>query len=115
MTIIESNKLIAKFMGMTGTDEFIRQNYHYERDWNLLMLVIEKISKEPLIGAESHHDVCYPVTFNMPHTDGTVMVRLAGFGLHHGTTLIEAAYAAVVEFVEFHQQHHYAQSLQNKP
>lgn len=34
---------IARFMGMEGSDEFIRQNYQYHKRWEMLMPVVEKI------------------------------------------------------------------------
>lgn len=72
----------------------------YHSSWEDLMPVIVKISKEPLIDAREYSDTCYPRTFGMPHSDGTFMFRFNAFTLHYGSTWIEAAYAAVVEFIE---------------
>jgi len=127
MTIEESNKLIAEFMGwkfidngdgyvdtsLNGKGRFTEKTtlipnfciaLKYHSSWNRLMPVIEKISKEPLIGAETAQDVCYPVTFGMPHTDGTKMFRFAGCALSHLETLIEAAYSAVIDFIQYHNE-----------
>lgn len=43
VTVEQMNEAIARFMGMQGTSEFIRQNYHYHKDWNLLMDVVIRI------------------------------------------------------------------------
>ncbi len=45
-TIEQMNETIARFMGMEGSAEFIKQNYRYERRWETLMPVVEKIEKE---------------------------------------------------------------------
>lgn len=94
MTVAEGNRLIAAYMG-----HFAPMYYH--SDWNKLIPVIVKISHMPLIGATEPRDVCYPVTFNMPDDNGKPMFRFCGFSLHHGNTLIEAAYSAVLEVIQF--------------
>jgi len=104
----ENDRLIARFMGMKGTDIFLSQNYLYHSDWSRLMPVVERIASIPIIGAVDNQDVCYPRTFGMPHTDGKIMVRFNGFSLHYGDTLLEAIYEAVVEAVEI-------LNTQNKP
>lgn len=114
MTVLDANRMIAKFMGLTpvaaGTvslgnimaphisEEFLK----YEISWDWLMPVIEKISKIPLIhdGVPEYHDTSYPLTFNMPDEEGNVMVRFKGSFLNTAPTLIEAAYNAVIEFIE---------------
>lgn len=125
MTTTESNRLIAEFMGgLYGVSakgheciDFFNgvvlrsrvriEHLRYHSSWDWLMRVIEKISKERLIGAQDHDDVCYPRTFGMPHTDGTFMFRFNAFTLHYGKTWIEAAYAAVIEFIEhYNSQSH---------
>lgn len=78
--------------------------YHLAWDW--LMPVIEKISKTRLLNALGNEstdpqDVCYPRTFGMPSEDGTrVMFRFNGYVSHEAETLIEAAYLAVVDFID---------------
>lgn len=112
----KNNGVIAEFMGAVWKqDDYGDWGYYcgnfphynhmqpkgalqYHSHWEWLMPVIEKISKIPCADLE---DTCYPITFNMPRDDGKVMFRFKGFSLHAGTTLIEAAYNAVVEFVEF--------------
>jgi hypothetical protein len=124
----ENNRLIAEFMGWEFrqvTDHTVEAWYEgscfwldsnayleksllkgfcYHEKWDKLMPVVERISRIPLIGAEDNQDVCYPRTFGMPHTDGKIMVRLNGFSLHYGETLLEVTYAAVVEVIGFLNQ-----------
>jgi hypothetical protein len=115
MEVLEANKLIAGFMGYCFDEEMkvfrvigslkrVWADLNYHKDWKLLMPVVDKISRTPLIGAEDHKDVCYPITFNMPTEDGKVMVRFCGFQLHTADTLIEATYAAVVDFIQFENE-----------
>lgn len=98
-----------------AVDRFVKGGrvvFHYELkyhiDWNLLMEVIEKISKIKLLntdgtGCTDVQDVCYPRTFGMPTEDGKrVMFRFNGFSLHTADTLIEAAHAAMYEVAEWH-------------
>lgn len=109
-TIEQKDITIARFMGMEGSDDFIRQNYQYHRRWELLMPVVEKISKIKLLNWDNTpctdpQEVCYPRTFGMPTEDGKrVMVRFNGFSCHEADTLIGAAHAAVYEVAEFHNQ-----------
>lgn len=99
----ETNKLIAKFMGETEQtypllSHLNERNYH--TDWNELMPVIEKISRIEYDRSEDGIDTAYPRTFGMLNMDGRPMVRINRYGLHEADTLIEATYAAVVEFIE---------------
>lgn len=41
-TIAEMNIIIARFMVMEGSDNFISLNYMYEQSWDLLMPVVKK-------------------------------------------------------------------------
>lgn len=36
-TTAQMNIVIARFMGLEGTDEFFRQNYQYHKSWDMLM------------------------------------------------------------------------------
>lgn len=116
-TIEQMDLTIARFMGMEGSDDFIRQNYAYHKNWQILMPVIEKISKIPLLNWDNTtctdpQDGCWPRTFGMPSEDGkNVMVRFNGFSLHTAPTLIEAAHMAVYEVAEYHNKQ---QSNDNK-
>ena len=110
----EQKKLIFDFMGGIHSknkdiDRWEMELLKYDTDWNQLMPVIEKISKMPLLNTdgtpcEFYSDTCYPVTFNMPSEDGNVMFRFKGFSLHVADKLIDAAYNAVIEVVEYHNQ-----------
>lgn len=114
----QGNFLIAKFMGFTypnGKDAvwYCYQDSHkYHKDWNLLMPVIEKISKIPLQNLDGTPctdtiDTCYPITFNMPTTDGSeVMFRFKGFSVHTETTLIKVAWEACIEVIQFINTQH---------
>lgn len=107
MSIEEKNRIIFDFMGCIHSkdadmDAWEMSTLRYHESWDWLMPVIEKISQEPLIGAETAQDVCYPVTFGMPHTDGTKMFRFAGFPVFNYETLIGAAYSAVIYFIKYH-------------
>lgn len=42
-TIEQMDITIARFMGMEGSDDFIRQNYQYHKSWDLLMPVVHKV------------------------------------------------------------------------
>ncbi len=120
IAIGKGNKLICRYVGFkesktnvfevpncwpdgpkTGYTECTVWNVGFDRDWNMLMPVVEKISKMPLIGADSLQDTCYPRTFGMlnPET-GHPMVRFNACFLHEAPTIIEATWLAVVDFAE---------------
>jgi len=46
----------------------------------------------------------YPRTFGMKDEDGNYMFRFNGFRMFAGKTIIECAYIAAVDFVEFHNK-----------
>jgi len=84
----------------TGYTEFSIWAVGFDKDWNMLMPVVEIISKVPLIGATDLQDTCYPRTFGMLNLEtGNLMVRFNGMFLNEAPTLIEATWLAVVEFV----------------
>jgi len=84
----------------TGYTEFTIWSVGFDRDWNMLMPVVERISRVPLIGADDLQDTCYPRTFGMLNLEtGNIMVRFNGMFLNEAPTLIEAVWLAVVEFV----------------
>lgn len=66
--------------------------------WERLMPVIEKISKIPT-GDGDHF---FPRTFGMMDADGHPLFRFNRFQVFTAGTLIEAAYAAVVEFIKWY-------------
>lgn len=108
--IINNNRNIADFMGYIHSDSTEIDNWEmrslvYHSSWSALMPVIEKISRIPLmdggIPCTEAVDTCYPITFNMPDGEGSVMFRFKGSFLNKAPTLIEAAYNAVVEFLHY--------------
>ena len=79
----------------------------YNKDWNRLMGVVERISKTPLLEADGTpctdpQDVCHPTTWGMPTEDGKrYMVRFKGSVIAYGDTLIEAVFEACYDFIEW--------------
>jgi hypothetical protein len=106
-TIEQIRVVIARFMGMEGTDVFLSQNYQYDKSWDLLMPVIEKISKIPLLESDGTpcadpQETCWPRTFGMPTEDGKrVMFRFNSSVCHEDITLINAAFNACYDFIRF--------------
>lgn len=117
------NKLIAEFMGykyeswvhLGGTasrffnttnrdDSFPHAKYDKSYDW--LMPVIEKISRLRIGDGKTYVDYAYPRTFGMLNEDGSdhMMVRLNGFCLHQDVSLLKAAYSAVIEFIKHYNE-----------
>lgn len=116
--IQEMNEVIARFMGASidsdGNVKFIlpadgiglagvgRHALQYHSDWKWLMPVIEKISKYKFPDFEFNDDTSYPRTFGMISEDGEFMFRFNRGSLFKGDTLIEAAFPAVFEFVQWY-------------
>jgi hypothetical protein len=96
MNILEGNKLLASFMGETG----IQSPYRYDKDWNRLIPVIEKIGtihiNDPLALAQGRTH--YVDTFR------DNMFRFYCMGLHGANTLIQAAWNACVEFAQYYNE-----------
>jgi hypothetical protein len=116
--VIESNKIIAKFMGekldpsklisdqTKGKNlwvDLVNMNlktdispYNLSYDW--LMPVIEKISKLQFQDGE----YVYPRTFGMINKEnGKFMFRFNRYRCFEGDTLIEAAYDAVIDYLHY--------------
>lgn len=125
--IFECNKLIAEFMGFEGQhedwcgnnvevpDEFSETGktmveYNVNENWGWLMPVVEKISShvyevekaDEYSGVKEIKHRAFLRTFGPG--EGEWMVRFNRFPLHCAPTLIEAAYAACVQFIEWHKQ-----------
>jgi hypothetical protein len=104
------NEVIAEFMGLVSWGG---KTYPYERDWNVLMPVVEKIAKivtpetEVITnGDESRFDSYYPRTFAMLNAETRqFMVRINRFPLYQAGSLIEATYHAVVDFIKWYNSH----------
>lgn len=112
---VENNRLIALFMGweetvhhnrltMPGTTsvDVAVLELNYQSSWEKLMPVVEKISKYKYDGTVDCH--AYPRTFGMIDDLGMFMVRLNRCTLFHAETLIEATYAAVIDFINWYNQ-----------
>lgn len=123
--IIEGNKLIAEFMGakpITFTDDFggvvsgvlkmedglyppYKLKYHSSWDW--LMPVVEKMSRIKCVWDNDPNDgsyTYYPLTFGMLNDEGKPMVRFYSRFLFTADKLIEAAWLAVVDFIQHNNQ-----------
>ncbi len=139
MTKIEGNTLIAFFIGATEMssstdsngiktinsfqiDDIYCRNYEadrilkYHSSWNWLMPVVEKIMNYDYPDyhredAPEHpfEDCAYLRTFGMRDENGNYMVRFNASRLFITTTLIEATYMAVIDFIEW-----YNSTLTNK-
>lgn len=120
LSITEGNALIAEFMGfkvhrwnyrdksMGQTklkDGYDHSSITYDRDWNELMDVLERISKHKYGWDSCEHpyeDYAYTRTFGMLNQEGKPMVRINANTLFTADTLIEAAWLAVVDFIEWY-------------
>lgn len=86
----------------------VELKYHESFDW--LMPVVEKIAKietndKVYNGEDSYFDSYFPRTFAMINCETReFMVRLNRNPLHQSTSLIEASYKAVVEFIKWYNQ-----------
>ena len=103
--------IIAQFMGWQKSiyenlpDKVYKENYtigthldklNYHQDWNLLMPVIEEISKLKFEDNDSY----YPRTFGIISEEGQFMFRFNNHQLFKADTLIECAYNAVVDCLQ---------------
>ncbi len=115
--IDKGNKLIAKFMGLkvipSGTKAIGQINHPevpeafltYNFSWNKLMPVVEKIFRLKIGDGITKVDYANCRTFGMINNEtGLIMVRFNGFTVHCEETLIEAAYSAVLEFIEWYNE-----------
>jgi hypothetical protein len=62
-TIEQMNVTIARFMGMEGTDQFLMKNYRYDKSWDLLMPVVEKIEKSNWCVRVENWPKCFPTPY----------------------------------------------------
>lgn len=80
-------------------NDYHPRNMHFNSSWDWLMPVIEKISKLP---TDDGMDTYYPRTFGMLEQFGEFMFRFNRHSLFTAPTLIEAAFEACVEFIQYH-------------
>ena len=115
--MVNRNITIAQFMGfdigkkveyvpseypacMRNSEHLIvsnEDNLPFHTDWRWLMEVVDKIVKTPAPIWEHYVDDYSIKTFGFK--DGEFMFRFNGFGLHKASTMIDAVYSAVNEFV----------------
>jgi hypothetical protein len=118
--IEEGNILIAEFVcGWKPGELFTwpsggrgwanEKDFKYHTSWDWLMPVVEKISTiqftdESWIGSEPYQNYAWPRTFGMRDEEGNYMVRFNASPLHTASTLIEAVWLAVVDFIKWDNQ-----------
>lgn len=107
-SIEQMNLIIARFIGMEGTDEFIRQNYQYHNHWQLLMPVVEKIEKDYNAEMEISHCCCYVGVYPEGFDKSKCIVSIT---YPEAKTKIEAVHKAVYQFIQWLNQ----QKKQLKP
>lgn len=113
----DSNQLIAEFMGAENSSfgdymvftiqnpQYVGKINHseilYNSDWNWLIPVIEKISSFKY----EDGDTAYVRTFGMLNLEnGKRMFRFNRHKCFEDDNLIGAAYSAVLDFINFHNQ-----------
>jgi hypothetical protein len=110
----DGNFLISKFMGFTYPNRednvwkiSLLGLHNYHEDWNVLMPVVEKISRIQCIWLNAiadETDTYYPRTFGMLNSETkNPMVRFNSNQVYEAPTLIEATWLAVVEFIKDYQ------------
>lgn len=127
---IEGNKLIAVFMdGEVQHENMVYfkywQDHHryfklvdlkYHTSWNWLMPVIEKIAKLSLTYENVDEQYSpYPTTFGMLDQEGNYMVRLYCNPVFAAEKLIEAAWLAVVDFLQWYVPENAARRIEAEP
>lgn len=118
--ITEGNILIAEFLGIRknvhNQDQYLSSSFpdkivcevhelKYHSSWDWIMPVVEKISR---IKIEWEDVECnytyYPRTFGMLSPSGNPMVRINANQVFEASTLIEATWLAVVDFIKWYNQ-----------
>lgn len=106
----QGNKLIDVFMGEDAPHANCGRTWtvQYHLSWDWLMPVVEKISK---VEFERRYDedlkkwviwTHHPVTFGMLDHDGRPMFRFSASTLFTADTLMEAAWLAMVDFIQWY-------------
>lgn len=129
MNIIEGNKLIAEFTGFVRNKPvgtigsygrkkdwhidlfgwFDDEDLKYHTSWDWLMPVIDKISlhqydDKSWEGCPPYNDYAWPRTFGMISEDGKYLFRFNAQPLFEADKLIDAAWQAVVYFINQNKQ-----------
>lgn len=96
---------IARFMGMEGTDDFIRKNYQYHKSWELLMPVVEKIESLE----NKRFGVCIDVLdtmimdYKFIDDKGEKIIVQTDIYPDNGDTKISITHEAVYQFITWYQ------------
>lgn len=114
----EYNNLIAEFMGFTyahksqdgcwyhlpdnPVDLMHNSAFDYHESWKSLMPVVNKIMDVKY--DDTVDGTAYLRTFGMKNDEGQYMVRFNRYSLHAAEKLRDATYAAVIEFIQSHNQ-----------
>lgn len=114
MTTIESNRIIADFMGWKHHEDEKYDNYEmgnlkYHTDWNKLMPVVEKIGITEIKGGSNGTTVDFNISTNdatgwIFWTKGIPGDQNQPQAYLIGGTLIEKTYYAVVQFLQWYQK-----------
>jgi hypothetical protein len=103
--IIEGNYLIAKFMGYTYPsvdDEIFLYNHaaghNYNEDWNLLMLIVEKIESMGTI-----IEIWMSLGKGCRITKGSFKEPIKTIATTESNSTIEAVWLAVIEFIKWYR------------
>lgn len=100
------NKCYASFdceLAIIDNVPYAAKDLCYHTSWDWLMPVIEKIGLdifEENINELGDFDHCYPRTFGMMNKEKEYMFRFNRYSLHSDKKLINAAYCAVVEYIQ---------------
>lgn len=111
-TIEAMNEAIARFMGLDGTSEFLRQNYRTHKDWQLLMVVVEKI--ETL--ENKRFGVCIDVLdtmimdYKVGFDEGEKIIVQTDIYPDNGDTKISITHAAVYQFITWYNDNQQQQN-----
>lgn len=95
--------LSMQVYGYTGAECFLEDQF--SKSWDWLMPVIVKISNLNLPDSDGSSETWqpFPRTFGMTNDDnGYFMFRFNRYFLHEAPALIDAAYAAVVDFIKWY-------------
>ena len=86
----------------TGWTECLPSEMEFDKRWDWLMPVLEKLCKTKIGDGITYVEYAIPRTFGAINLEtGKFMVRLEGFCLHQEDTLIEATFLAIVEVLQF--------------
>lgn len=109
ISIGQMNVVIGRFMDMEGTDQFLMKNYRYNKSWDLLMPVVEKIetpefSENKILRSGSNVMIFYQACVINYEPDEESGDTIEGAAIQaKGETKLEAVYKAVYNFIQWYQ------------